>query len=150
MSLLKKNVTISAQHPDPRSTAAQFMEEHDYLQRQVVLIEDENKSLKQDVHNLTAEVQMLRDEIERADSERLRLQAFSVGIATRLTVIKETIDGAMREAALHRIEPKQDETVDAAQKEVAEAKEIVSRLGKMAVADELRIAIGEVPKNQHS
>ena len=148
MSLLKKNVITTA-HDDGRSAATRFMEEHENLNREVLLLTDENRSLKADLAAATAEIQMLRDELERTMKARNILQAFTVGIVTRMTVIKETIDFAVREAAAHRIEPAEEESVEAAKKEVAEAKEIVGRLGKLAVADELERAINGIPKNQN-
>jgi len=122
---------------DGRSTAAQFIEEHDYLLREVKTLTDHNASLLAQNSGLLSENTMLREELGRTDKDRVRIQGFAAGLATRLAVIQETISVALQEAAAHKIQPEEKNQigtialVNAPQDEpraAAEVRDIISRL----------------------
>ena len=114
---------------DGRSTAAQFLDEHDHLVSEVMLLTDHNTSLLAQNAALLSEVNMLREELDRSDHDRVRIQGFAAGLAARLSVIQETISVALREAASHKIKPEktiqQQKTEDI---ETAEIRDLVARL----------------------
>lgn len=122
---------------DGRSKAAEFLDEHDRLTQEVMLLTDHNTSLVTQNTSLLAEVAMLREELERSDRDRTRLQGFAAALATRLSVIQETISVALNEAAAHKIQPEQkpqEKTeykpaeIVAEARDTAEVRDIVSRL----------------------
>lgn len=90
---------------DSRSSAAQFLEEHDILMNEVAGLKEQNCSLNTACASLLAEVAMLREELERTDRARIRLQGFAANLTARLSVINETIAIAIKEAAAHHVDP---------------------------------------------
>jgi len=90
-----------------RSSAAQFLEEHDVLTKEVASLTAHNSSLISQNTGLLAEVTMLRDELERSDRDRVKLQGFAASLATRLSVIQETISVALTDAAAYKIKPEE-------------------------------------------
>ena len=111
---------------DGRSTAAQFLEEHDHLNKEVMSLTDHNNSLIAQNTALLSEVTMLRDELARSDKDRTRIQGFAASLTTRMTVIQETIATAVREAAAYKIAPEEEQQ----EKEsgIAEVRDLISRL----------------------
>ena len=90
---------------DGRSSAAQFLEEHDVLTRESASLTEHNSSLISQNSALLSEVTMLREELERSERDRVRLQGFAASLTTRLSVIQETISVAMSESATFSIRP---------------------------------------------
>jgi len=88
---------------DGRSSAAQFLEDHERLTLQVKELEEHNTSLRTQCASLAAEVNMLREELDRTDKARIQIQGFASGMMTRLEVINTTIQTAIREASSHKI-----------------------------------------------
>jgi chromosome segregation ATPase len=84
------------------------------------------------IHNqaLMAEVSMLRDALERCETDRVRLQSVSSTLLGRLLAINDTIAGAVKESIKHGIEaveaarPEETAELDEAG---AEAAEIIGR-----------------------
>ena len=126
---------------DGRSTAAQFLEEHDFLTQEVATLREHNASLMAQNAALLSETNMLREELARSDKDRTTLQGFAAGLATRLSVIQETISTALRDAAAYKIQPEQkqpaqekttvaepSEPVSLVEVETAEVRSILSRL----------------------
>ena len=128
---------------DGRSTATQFLEEHDFLTQEVATLREHNASLMAQNAALLSETNMLREELARSDKDRTSLQGFAAGLATRLSVIQETIAIALRDAAAYRIKPEQkqeaqetaapevDESTKATniiERDTAEVRGILSRL----------------------
>ena len=109
-----------------RSSATQFLEEHDHLTKEVMLLTDHNNSLIAQNTALLSEVTMLREELARSDKDRTRIQGFAAALATRLAVVQETITVALREAAAHKIQPEEDHQTQ--ESEIAEVRNLVSRL----------------------
>ena len=89
-----------------RSSAQQFMEEHDRIRTELTLMKEDNARLRAENCNFLSEVQMLREELERTDKDKTRLQGFSAALVTRLTIIRETINAAVDESLRQGIEAK--------------------------------------------
>lgn len=64
------------------------------------LAESRQKIVELSIDNgsLVAEVNMLREELARADADRIRLQAVASTLNGELTAIKDVIDGSVRRA----------------------------------------------------
>lgn len=71
-----------------------------YSEMEEQLAEANRKIVELSIDNgsLTAEVNMLREELARADADRLRLQAVASTLNGELTAIKDVIDGSVRRA----------------------------------------------------
>lgn len=114
---------------DPRNTAAMFLQEHDILLGRVADLESRETSLLTQNASLLAEVNMLREELERTDKARIRLQGFSANLTARLDVIQETVAVAMREAAAHGVQPAAPKlTPERDKAEAEEVQDLVARL----------------------
>ena len=96
------------QIPDARSSAQQFLEEHELLQKELAHVKQDNVNLSTDNANLLSEVNMLRAELALADKDRMRLQGYAIGLKTRMDVIVETIGVAARQAAEFKLETPPD------------------------------------------
>ncbi len=70
---------------------------------------------------LVAEVNMLREALERADGDRIRLQAISSTLLGRLLAINDTIAGAVRAAVKDGIDASTPKEPEPALSEPAEA-----------------------------
>ena len=87
-----------------RAAAQKFLEEHDFLWTENDDLKKENEWLQSDNQNLLAEVNMLREELARADKDRTKLQGFASSLVVRLQVIQTTINDASREAIAQGVE----------------------------------------------
>jgi hypothetical protein len=65
-------------------------------------------------HSLRAEITMLREMIDRADSDRIRLQAISSTLLGRLLSIQSTIEDAVRDSIHNGIQAEQEATPEPA------------------------------------
>jgi hypothetical protein len=77
--------------------------------------------------SLVAEIHMLRDALERTESDRVRLQAFSSGIMGRLLAINDTIAGAVKFSIKEGVEAAEEHET-AKEQPVAEAAEPAQRV----------------------
>lgn len=79
---------------------------NDYQRMETELdrVRESNRDLSAANMALVAEVSMLREELERADSDRIRLQAVSSTLLGRLLAINDCIAGAVRASIKDGIE----------------------------------------------
>lgn len=82
--------------------------------------------------NLLSEVQMLREALDRADSDRIRLQAISSTLLGRLLAINDCIGGAVKASIKDGIEAAQEAHNDPELEQASqEAAEIIQRVQPM-------------------
>lgn len=121
---------------ETKSSAQRFLEEHDLLKSETAKLRGDNLSLTTQNTSLLSEVNMLREELERTDQARIKIQGFASQLMARLTVISETIAGAVVAANAFRVVP--EEPPEATQLEVEEARKIVDGLVKANGKTKLR------------
>jgi len=131
---------------DGRSTAAQFLEEHDFLTQEVATLREHNASLMAQNAALLSETNMLREELGRSDKDRTTLQGFAAGLATRLSVIQETIATALRDAAAYKIKPEQKQEVQETVAPEAPEPMLATRIVERDAA-EVRSILSRLPPN---
>lgn len=102
-----------------RSAAAQFLEEHDQINRDLMLAQDEATHLKEMLNEsavrndlLAQENQRLREQIAQERARGDKFQRYTVALSTHLTAVEE----AFKRARQMAMEAAQDE----AQKHVGE------------------------------
>lgn len=84
--------------------------------------------------NLLSEVSMLREALDRADSDRIRLQAISSTLLGRLLAINDCIGGAVKASIKDGIEAAQEAKSDPDLEQASqEAAEIIQRVQPMEV-----------------
>ncbi len=135
---------------DSRSSAAQFLAEHDHLTNENAKLTEHNASLLAQNAALLSENNMLRDELARSDKDRVTLQGFAAGLATRLAVIQETISVALADAAAYKIKPEEkkvEETIPQARFYVAVAPETKTETASPIVMQESTSASSRLPLN---
>lgn len=97
--------------------------------------------------NLLSEVSMLREALDRADSDRIRLQAISSTLLGRLLAINDCIGGAVKASIKDGIEAAQEAKSDPDLEQASqEAAEIIQRVQPMEVP---KVAAGVAPSNGH-
>lgn len=121
-TLAKKDIV------DERTSAQRFLDDYDVLTRDNMVLRDENTTLRTENTSLLSEVQMLREELGRMEKRFAHVQGFAVNLTTRLSVIQDTIAVAMKDATAFKIEAVTKEVPEQAKKEVAEVRDIISRL----------------------
>jgi len=94
---------------DAKSTAAQFLEDHELLTLHCSKLEAEIISLHTQNGSLVAEVGMLREMLQLETEQRVRHQGLAQSLTTRLAIIQRTITDAVTEATNHNIEPQKPE-----------------------------------------
>ena len=107
------------------------LEDFHLMVDRVAALDDENRVLRSSNVDLMQENQMVREENLRLRGERDRLQAFSVNITTRMSVIKETIDGVVmesRQLAIKPVIPPQPDNAAEDQAEQESARAMVAKL----------------------
>ena len=129
----QNNVTpIPAREPNPLERAFDTYTEMEERLRDT---EAKNQELLVQNMNFLAEVQMLREALDRSDADRIRLQAVSSTLLGRLLSINDVIGGAVRASIKDGIqavaEAKQDPALDQA---ASEAAAIIQRVEPMAPA----------------
>jgi len=91
-----------------RSSAQYFLEEHDQLVTENEALRSENVSLNHDNQVLLSEVNMLREELARADKDRLLLHGFFRGLVAKKEMVDagvKMLDTAFKEAAQLGLNP---------------------------------------------
>lgn len=86
---------------------------------------------------LHAEVNMLREALERCDNDRTRLQAVSSSLAGGLRAINAVIADQLRSAIAHGIKAVEAAAPEEQRQEAAEARDILERVEPAASSDRI-------------
>lgn len=107
----------------------QALDDYHRMAGRVRSLEDSHRSIAAENHALLSEVNMLREAYERADSDRIRLQAISSTLLGRLLAINDAIAGAVKESIKHGIEAVAEAKPDPALEQAAEdVQEVLQRV----------------------
>lgn len=112
----------------------------DYQRMEVELraVTEKNQQLLVQNMNLVSEVSMLREAYERADGDRIRLQAISSTLLGRLLAINDAIGGAVKASIKDGIEAahaaKADDDLE---RDGADAQEIIQRVQPIRAPENL-------------
>ena len=87
--------------PSPLEKA---FEDYQHMEAELAEVREKNQQLMISNASLLSEVHMLREELERADIDRVRLQSVSSTLLGRLLSINDTIAGAVKDSIRHGIE----------------------------------------------
>jgi len=106
-----------------------FWEDYHRMAENLRASEQKSSDLLVQSMNLMSEVHMLRDALERADADRVRLQAISSTLLGRLLAINDTIAGAVKASIKDGIEAVHAaKAEDDLEQAGAEAQEIIQRV----------------------
>ncbi len=113
-----------------RSSAIEFIEEHDQIKRDLVLARDENRDLYRINVDLANENHLLRERLNASEERVVLLQGFSRTIITRFDVIKESVNALETEAREHGIKLMKAQRPETAEELVENeyARQLVARL----------------------
>lgn len=115
--------------PNPLQKA---LDDYHLMETELAAARQQVREVTVDNHTLLAEVNMLREELQRADADRLRLQAISSTLLGRLLAINDTIGGAVRASIKAGIEATAEVKPDPdLEKAGAEAQAILQRVVPM-------------------
>lgn len=81
-----------------RSSAIEFIEEHDQIKRELMLARDQNSELFRINVDLANENHLLREQLQACEDRVVLLQGFSRTIITRFDVIRESVNALENEA----------------------------------------------------
>ena len=96
------SVTAALQPIDnPLQTA---LDDYHRMAAEVMDVRARNHDLITENSKLVAEVGMLREALERADADRIRLQAVSSGLLGRLLSIRDVIEGSVKASLREGVE----------------------------------------------
>ncbi len=120
------------QEPSPLQRA---FDDYHRMEAELRATAEKNQQLLVQNMNLVSEVSMLREAYERADSDRIRLQAISSTLLGRLLAINDAIAGAVKESIKHGIEAvKPDPALEQAAEDVQEVLQRVRPIHPTPVA----------------
>lgn len=105
-----------------------------HMEQQLKEITEKNQQLLVTNMNLLAEVKMMREALERADTDRIRLQAVSSQLLGRLLAINAVIGDAVKASIKHGIEAVEEVDRKQASGDVAEAAQRVAPVPATPVA----------------
>lgn len=83
---------------DPKELQTKLDDYYANIEHRLQQAEADNVSLSIEKGSLVAEVGMLREQLARADTDRVRLQAVASTLSGELMAIRDVIDGSVRRA----------------------------------------------------
>jgi hypothetical protein len=98
---MKTTEKLQAMEPSPLQRA---FDNYTQMEEQLRITIERNRTLQIENANLLSEAGMLRDLLDRADADRIRLQAISSTLLGRLLAINDCIAGAVKASIKDGIE----------------------------------------------
>jgi hypothetical protein len=123
---LFRSAAPQQQEPSPLQRA---FEDYQHMDAELRAVTEKNQQLLVQNMNLVSEVSMLREAYERADGDRIRLQAISSTLLGRLLAINDAIGGAVRASIKDGIEASHAAKADdELERDAQEVQEVLQRV----------------------
>lgn len=112
-----------------RNPLQSAFDDYQRMETELRTTSERNKQLLVENMNLVSEVSMLREAYERADGDRIRLQAISSTLLGRLLAINDVIGGAVRASIKDGIEASHAaKAEDELERDAQEVQEVLQRV----------------------